>query len=195
MRDPALSSVYVSYFNETQGMVRDTMRRFVNEAVKPHIDTWEEVGGFPREVYQQAGSLGLLGIGHPTEFGGAGEQDVFLKVAASEELMRSGSGGFVASLGSLDIGLPPVWRTGSEALKARVVPQVLAGEKIIALAITEPGGGSDVANLKHPRGARWRPLRGQRLQDLHHLGRAGRLLHSGRAHGRGGFWRCLAAAD
>ena len=148
MRDPALASVYVDYFNETHGMVRDTMRRFVSEAVKPHIDAWEEAGGFPREVYQQAGSLGLLGIGHPTEFGGSGEQDVFLKVAASEELMRSGSGGFVASLGSLDIGLPPVWRMGSEALKQRIVPQVLAGEKIIALAITEPSGGSDVANLK-----------------------------------------------
>ena len=148
MRDPALASVYVDYFNETHGMVRDTMRRFVSEAVKPHIDAWEEAGGFPREVYQQAGSLCLLGIGHPTEFGGSGEQDVFLKVAASEELMRSGSGGFVASLGSLDIGLPPVWRTGSDALKASVVPQVLAGEKIIALAITEPSGGSDVANLK-----------------------------------------------
>lgn len=148
MRDKALSGVYVDYFNETHGMVRDTMRRFVNEAVKPHIDAWEEAGGFPRELYQQAGSLGLLGIGHPVEFGGSGDEDVFLKVAASEELMRSGSGGFVASLGSLDIGLPPVWRMGSEALKARIVPQVLAGEKIIALAITEPSGGSDVANLK-----------------------------------------------
>ena len=148
MRDPALSSVYVSYFNETHGMVRDTMRRFVNEAVKPHIDEWEEAGSFPRELYAQAGGLGLLSIGHPTEFGGTGEQDVFVKVAASEELMRSGSGGFVASLGSLDIGLPPVWRVGSEALKQRIVPQVLAGEKIIALAITEPSGGSDVANLK-----------------------------------------------
>src|SRR3990167_5437773 len=148
MRDPALSKVYVDYFNDTHGMVRDTMRRFVTEAVKPNIDAWEEAGTFPREVYQQAGSLGLLSIGHPTEFGGSGEQDVFLKVAASEELMHSGSGGFVASLGSLDIGLPPVWRTGSDALKARIVPQVLAGEKIIALAITEPSGGSDVANLK-----------------------------------------------
>ena len=148
MRDPALSSVYVSYFNETHGMVRDTMRRFVNESVKPHIDEWEEAGSFPRDLYAQAGGLGLLSIGHPTEFGGTGEQDVFVKVAASEELMRSGSGGFVASLGSLDIGLPPVWRVGSEALKQRIVPQVLAGEKIIALAITEPSGGSDVANLK-----------------------------------------------
>ncbi len=148
MRDKALSGVYVDYFNETHGMVRDTMRRFVNEAVKPHIDEWEEAGAFPREIYPQAGGLGLLSIGHPTEFGGSGEQDVFLKVAASEELMRSGSGGFVASLGSLDIGLPPVWRMGSDALKQRIVPQVLAGEKIIALAITEPSGGSDVANLK-----------------------------------------------
>ena len=148
MRDPALSSVYVSYFNETHSMVRDTMRRYINEAVKPHIDEWEEAGSFPRALYPQAGGLGLLSIGHPTEFGGTGERDVFLKVAASEELMRSGSGGFVASLGSLDIGLPPVWRVGSEALKQRIVPQVLAGEKIIALAITEPSGGSDVANLK-----------------------------------------------
>ncbi len=148
MRDPALSGVYVSYFNETHNMVRSTMRRFIDEAVKPHIDEWEEAGSFPRELYAQAGGLGLLSIGHPTEFGGTGEQDVFLKVAASEELMRSGSGGFVASLGSLDIGLPPVWRVGSEALKQRIVPQVLAGEKIIALAITEPSGGSDVANLK-----------------------------------------------
>ena len=148
MRDPALSGVYVSYFNETQNIVRSTMRRFIDEAVKPHIDEWEEAGSFPRELYAQAGGLGLLSIGHPTEFGGTGEQDVFVKVAASEELMRSGSGGFVASLGSLDIGLPPVWRVGSEALKQRIVPQVLAGEKIIALAITEPSGGSDVANLK-----------------------------------------------
>ena len=148
MRDPALSGVYVSYFNETHNMVRSTMRRFIDEAVKPHIDEWEEAGSFPRELYAQAGGLGLLSIGHPTEFGGTGEQDVFVKVAASEELMRSGSGGFVASLGSLDIGLPPVWRVGSEALKQRIVPQVLAGEKIIALAITEPSGGSDVANLK-----------------------------------------------
>ena len=142
------SSVYVDYFNETHSMVRDTMRRFVNEAIMPHIDVWEEEGGFPRELYAQAGSLGLLGIGHPTEYGGSGEHDVFMKVAASEELMRSGSGGLVASLGSLDIGLPPVWRMGSAELKARLVPQVIAGEKIAALAVTEPSGGSDVANLK-----------------------------------------------
>ena len=58
MRDPALSGVYVSYFNETHNMVRSTMRRFIDEAVKPHIDEWEEAGSFPRELYAQAGGLG-----------------------------------------------------------------------------------------------------------------------------------------
>ncbi|MDE2402556.1 MAG: acyl-CoA dehydrogenase family protein [Burkholderiales bacterium] len=143
MTDP----VYVDYFTDTHRQVRDAMRRFVDQAIKPYISEWEEAGTFPRQLYRQMAELGMLGIGHPQSLGGAGEDDVFLKVAASEELMRSGSGGLVASLGSLDIGLPPVWRVGSDALKQRVVPEVLSGEKIIALAITEPSGGSDVANL------------------------------------------------
>ena len=138
----------MSHFNETHAMVRETARRFVEQEVKPFIDTWEEEGGFPREVYQKAGALGLLGIGHPEALGGTGEGDIFMKIAVTEELMRSTSGGFAASLGSLDIGLPPVWRMGSPELQQRVVPAVLAGEKIAALAITEPGGGSDVANLR-----------------------------------------------
>lgn len=137
----------LDYFNETHRQARATTRRFVDQAIKPHIDAWEEAGTFPRELYRQMAELGLLGLGHPEALGGSGENDIFLKLAVSEEIMRSGSGGLVASLGSLDIGLPPVWRMGSEALKQRVVPSVLSGEKIAALAITEPGGGSDVANL------------------------------------------------
>ncbi len=137
-----------TYFNETHEMARATARRFVEQEVKPHIAQWEEEGTFPRELYQKAGDLGLLGIGHPAHLGGSGEHDVFLKLAVSEELMRSTSGGLVASLGSLDIGLPPVWRGATPELQQRVVPPVLAGEKIMALAITEPGGGSDVANLR-----------------------------------------------
>ena len=137
-----------SYFNETHNMVRATARRFVEERILPNIDAWEEAGTFPRELYKEAADLGLLGVGHPEAYGGAGETDVFLKIAVSEELMRCTSGGLTASLGSLDIGLPPIWRWGSEDMKQRVVPQVLSGEKISALAITEPGGGSDVANLQ-----------------------------------------------
>jgi acyl-CoA dehydrogenase len=142
------SNAFLPYFNDTHDMARATARRFVTQEIKPYIADWEEAGSFPREVYKQAAELGLLGIGHPETLGGTGADDVFLKVAVSEELMRCTSGGLVASLGSLDIGLPPVWRGGSLEIQQRVVPAVLVGDKIMALAITEPGGGSDVANLR-----------------------------------------------
>ena len=136
------------YFNDTHEQVRQSARKFVATHVLPYIDDWEEAGEFPRELYKTAGDAGLLGVGFPESLGGIGEGDIFMKVAVSEELMRSTSGGLVAGLGSLDIGLPPVWKWGSEALQEKVVPPVLAGDKIAALAVTEPGGGSDVANLR-----------------------------------------------
>jgi acyl-CoA dehydrogenase len=142
-----LMALYTPYFNETHNQVRLTARKFVDQHIKPFINEWEEAGTFPRELYLKAGEAGLLGIDHPEEFGGSGP-DIFMKIAASEELMRAGSGGLVASLGSLDIGLPPVENWGSAEMKARIAPAVLSGEKIMALAITEPSGGSDVANLK-----------------------------------------------
>lgn len=137
-----------SYFNETHNQARETARRFISTHVLPHIDEWEEAGEFPREIYKLAGDAGILGAGYPEALGGHSEGDVLLKVAISEELMRSTSGGFVAGLGSLDIGLPPVVKWGSEKLKQEIAPPVLRGEKIIALAITEPGGGSDVASIR-----------------------------------------------
>ncbi|OZG74910.1 acyl-CoA dehydrogenase [Hahella sp. CCB-MM4] len=135
-------------FNETHELVRSTVREFIKRHVLPHIQEWEENNEFPREIYQLAGQAGILGIGHPEQWGGTGADDLYMKVAASEELMRSTSGGFVASLGSLDIALPPIEHWGSQELKNKVITEVLKGEKIAALAITEPGGGSDVANLK-----------------------------------------------
>ncbi len=136
------------YFEPSHQLVRDSVRRFVEREILPQVDVWEEQGSFPLALYRQAGAAGILGIGYPEAFGGSHEGDLFAKVAASEELMRCGSGGLVAGLGSLDIGLPPVVRWALPALRERVVPAVLAGEKVIALAITEPSGGSDVANLK-----------------------------------------------
>jgi len=141
-------SEFTSYFNETHEQVRTTIRKFVAEHIAPHIWEWEEAGTFPREIYQLAGDAGILGLGHPDAFGGVCEGDVFMKVAASEELMRSGSGGLVASLGSIDIAIPTISKWGSEALKQRVLPDVISGKKIAALAITEPSGGSDVAGIK-----------------------------------------------
>lgn len=135
------------YFGETQNLIRSNVERFVEKEVRPYINDWEEEGGFPRDIYEKAGAAGILGIGHPEEYGGT-KVDLFSKIAASEALMRSTSGGFVASLGSLDIGLPPVWKWGTAALKERIVADIIAGKKISALAITEASGGSDVANIK-----------------------------------------------
>lgn len=139
---------FQEYFDPSHQLVRDSVRRFVEREILPDIDQWEEAESFPRELYLKAGEAGILGIGYPEAFGGSHEGDVFAKIAASEELMRCGSGGLVAGLGSLDIGLPPILKWATPEVRDRVVPQVLAGEKIIALAVTEPSGGSDVANLQ-----------------------------------------------
>ncbi|MHC8321396.1 acyl-CoA dehydrogenase family protein [Pseudomonas sp. GB2N2] len=139
---------FQEYFDPSHQLVRDSVRRFVEREILPDIDQWEEAESFPRELYLKAGMAGILGIGYPEALGGSHEGDLFAKVAASEELMRCGSGGLVAGLGSLDIGLPPILKWAQPEVRDRVVPQVLAGEKISALAITEPGGGSDVANLQ-----------------------------------------------
>ncbi|MEJ5057955.1 MULTISPECIES: acyl-CoA dehydrogenase family protein [unclassified Pseudomonas] len=139
---------FQEYFDPSHQLVRDSVSRFVEREILPDIDQWEEDESFPRELYLKAGTAGILGIGYPEQYGGSHEGDLFAKVAASEELMRCGSGGLVAGLGSLDIGLPPILKWATPDVRDRVVPQVLSGEKISALAITEPGGGSDVANLQ-----------------------------------------------
>ncbi len=136
-----------AYFTKSHDMVRRSVREFIDKAVKPNIDEWEEAGTFPREIYRQAAEVGILGMGYPEDVGGT-PGDIFYKIAVEEELMRSGSGGFAASLGSLDIALPPILRHGTPEQKARFAAPVIAGERIAALAITEPGGGSDVANLQ-----------------------------------------------
>ncbi len=138
---------FEEYFGETHNIVRQTVRKFVEKEIKPQVNDWEEQGAFPRELYQKAGEAGILGIGYPEAYGGTGG-DIFIKVAAVEEIVRCGSGGVAAGLGSLDIGLPPILRFGQEALKDRLVPPVLRGEKICALAITEPDAGSDVGGIK-----------------------------------------------
>lgn len=135
------------YFSDEHRLVRDSVKRFVEREILPHVDEWEEAGSFPIELYRKAGDAGILGIGHPERVGGAGT-DLFMKIVAVEEILRCTSGGLAASLGSLDIGLPPIIHFGSEALQQRIVPDVLAGRKIQCLAITEPGGGSDVAALR-----------------------------------------------
>ena len=126
---------------------RDMMRRFVAKEIEPFATQWDEAGEFPRELYVKAGKLGILGMGFPEEYGGT-PCDRFMGMIAAQELARAGAGGISASLKSHTIGAPPIVYGGSDELKARVLPEILRGDKISALAITEPGGGSDVANLR-----------------------------------------------
>lgn len=127
--------------------LRRTARGFVERELAPHVEAWEEAGEFPRELYKKAGELGLLGLGFPEQYGGT-PTDSFGKLLIAEELTRPGSGGLVAGLMSHGIGLPPIVALGSSELKQRIVPGVLAGDMISALAVSEPSGGSDVANLQ-----------------------------------------------
>ncbi len=135
------------FLNEEHAAFRQTVRRFVEREIIPHVDAWEDAKSFPRELYRKAGDIGLLGIGFPEELGGI-PADAWYELVVTEELARAGSGGVIAGLMSHGIGLPPIVALGGDELKARVVPPVLAGEQIAALAVTEPGGGSDVANLR-----------------------------------------------
>jgi len=124
-----------------------TVERFARSEIAPHVTAWDAAGEFPRSLYRRAGELGLLGLGYPESYGGTPAPYV-LRMASWLALCRhGGSGGVFASLLSHNIGLPPVLAQGSEAVRSEVIPSVLAGEKIAALAITEPGGGSDVAQL------------------------------------------------
>ena len=136
-----------AYFSKAHDLVRRSVREFVNQEILPHVDDWEEAGEFPRELYKKAADVGILGTGYPEEYGGI-PGDIFFRIVVTEELMRSGSGGLAAGIGSLNIALPPILSMGTEAQKQRFISPVLAGEKIAALAVTEPGGGSDVANLQ-----------------------------------------------
>lgn len=135
------------YYTADHEAFRDQLRRFVAKEIAPFVDQWDEAGEFPRALYKAAAGVGLLGLNFPEEYGGV-PGDRFYAVIAGQELARAGSGGVAASLMSHTIGAPPIAKLGSEALKQRVLPAVLSGEKISALAITEPSGGSDVANLK-----------------------------------------------
>jgi acyl-CoA dehydrogenase len=126
---------------------RAVVRRFVENEIEPHAHEWDEAGEFPRELYVKAAAIGLLGLGFPEEYGGT-PADQFMKIVTSQELARAGAGGVNASLMSHTIGSPPIARAARPEVRERVLPEVLSGRKISALAITEPGGGSDVANLR-----------------------------------------------
>jgi acyl-CoA dehydrogenase len=135
------------YFNEDADLLRSTTRMFVEREILPQVETWEESGSFPRDLYAAAGAVGILGIGYPEDVGGT-PTGLFGEIAVWEELARCGSGGVGAGLGSHNIALPPILLAATTEQQARFIPPVLRGERIAALGITEPDAGSDVAALR-----------------------------------------------
>jgi acyl-CoA dehydrogenase len=137
------------YYGETHEALAQSVRRFVEREVAPHIDQWEVEGELPRALHKKAAEAGILGLRYPEAYGGHSEGfNIFHGMTQTEELSAVGAGGLGASLMTHGIGLPPILAVGTEEMKQRVAVPVLAGDKIIALGITEPSGGSDVANLK-----------------------------------------------
>jgi len=135
------------YFSPEHEAFRASLRSFVAREITPFVNDWDEAETFPLSLYKKAAEVGATGVGFAEEFGGT-PGDVFHKIIVAEEYARCGSGGLQASLNSHTIGLPPIAVAGSHALQQRVLPSVLRGDKVAALAITEPAGGSDVASLK-----------------------------------------------
>lgn len=137
------------WYDDTHEALAQSVRRFVDREIAPNIDRWETEGELPRELHRKAAEAGILGLRYPEAYGGHSDGfDVFHGMTQTEELSRVGAGGLGASLMTHGIGLPPILAMGSEEMKQRVAPPVLSGERIIALGITEPSGGSDVAQLK-----------------------------------------------
>lgn len=146
MDDTARAGTPVHADTPEQADFRASVRRWVDAEVAPHVADWDEAGGFPRALYRRASALGLLQLGYPEALGGT-PCGIGWRLLVAEEIARTGAGGLMASLFSHHIALPPVVAHGHPTLQRLVVPPVLAGDAVAALAITEPGGGSDVARL------------------------------------------------
>jgi acyl-CoA dehydrogenase len=127
--------------------LRAQIRRFAQDEIAPHAHAWDEAKGFPRELYRKAAQVGLLGVGYPEALGGGGGDIGHAMVAFDELVVTGKSVGVKVGLGTHGIALPPILALGTDEQKRRWVPPVLAGEKVAALAITEPGAGSDVAAI------------------------------------------------
>lgn len=134
------------YYTEEHEAFRDLVRRWVAKEVEPFAAQWDEAGEFPRELYRKAADIGMLQLGYPERFGGV-DADIFFQIIAFQEVALAGVGGVSASLFSHTIGAPIIVLAGTPTLADRVLPEILSGDKICALAVTEPSGGSDVAQL------------------------------------------------
>jgi alkylation response protein AidB-like acyl-CoA dehydrogenase len=135
-------------FGEEHEELRETVSRFVAKEIAPNVDEWEEAREFPRELYGRCAELGFLGLKFPEELGGQGGTHLHDAIWVEELARSGGSGGVAAGLNAhTSIAMPPIFNFGTEEQKQRWLVPGIAGEKIGALGITEPGAGSDVAGI------------------------------------------------
>ena len=136
------------YFTEEHGLFRESIRNFLAKEVTPFIDEWEEKRNIPKSIYKKFGEMGYFGLMFPEKYGGM-DLDFFYSVILLEEIIRPNSGGFGAAMGSHSfLALNHINAQGTEAQKEKYLVEGIKGELIGALAITEPGGGSDVASMR-----------------------------------------------
>jgi acyl-CoA dehydrogenase len=134
-------------FTDQHERFRLEVREFVESELRPHAEEWEAARWFPNDVFHRLAEHGYIGLKFPPEYGGRG--DAVADAVFVEELARCGSGGVAAGIGAHSgIALPPIWRFGSDAQRQRYLVPGIRGERIGALAITEPDAGSDVAAIR-----------------------------------------------
>jgi acyl-CoA dehydrogenase len=138
----------VTFWSDDQVALRESARTFVQREVAPHLQSWEDEQLIPRELHAKAAKQGFLGVSFPEEIGGSGGGLVDSVALTEAVLEAGGSGGLIAGLFTHGIALPHIAGSGNPDLVDRFVRPTLAGELIGALAITEPEGGSDVANIR-----------------------------------------------
>jgi len=134
-------------FEDEHEMFRDSVRNFMRNEIQPHSDSWHEQGIVDREAYQKAGEMGLLLMWADEEYGGAGVADFRYEQILIEENAKYGDAGFFMTLHNRLVG-PYIGELGTDEQKQRWLPRCITGEHILAIAITEPGAGSDVAGLR-----------------------------------------------
>src|SRR3984893_202735 len=135
-------------FDEHHDMFRQAVRAFVQKEVEPHVEAWEDAGQIPKSIWPRMGELWFLGVEYDEKYGGAGA-DVLTTVVLCEEMARARCASLAMAVGvHTDMASPHLYWTGSETLKAKYLPAICRGEALTAIAVTEPGGGSDVAAIR-----------------------------------------------
>ncbi len=136
------------FFTEEHDILRRHIRKFVETELAPHADEWEAAQGFPSEVFRRMGDVGLLGLRYPEEYGGQGG-DIFASIILAEEMARGNASGLPTAVAvHTEMAMPPILQFGTEEQKQRFLVPGVKGEKIYALAMTEPNTGSDLAAIE-----------------------------------------------